>query len=92
MFIPTGISFFFFSKRLGGAEGKWMDLCICSGFCAFGFSFFFVELFSFKLTSTLLPLVSQMSVQASGPVSCPACAEPSDCFLTACSYQDTREQ
>lgn len=33
--------FFFFKGRLRGAEGKCIDLCICSGVCAFGFSFFF---------------------------------------------------
>lgn len=34
------MDFFFFKGRLRGAEGKWMDLCICSGCYAFGFSFF----------------------------------------------------
>lgn len=69
-----------------------MDLDIFKKFFnAFGFIYFF-SCFSFKLTSILLPSVSEMSVQVVEQVSSLICEEPSDYFLTACSYPDTQAQ
>jgi len=53
---------------------------------------FLLNCFSFKLTSNLLPSVSQMSAQVVEQVSSLACEEPSDYFLTACSYRDIQAQ